>query len=416
MVARIKTCRNLRQVLNYNEKKVQRNAAKLIHAENFLGDISKLNFNEKFIRLEKLNELNLRSEVNTLHVSLNFHPLDKLDQETQIAIAKKYIEAIGFRDQPYLVYQHLDAAHPHMHIVSSLIKSNGKRIRTQSLGRDQSSKARTQIEKEFGLVHAASQKNEVSLLEKPVTTQKVTYGKSETRNAIQNVLNHVVNDFKYTSIAELNAVLRFYNIRANTGLKDSRIAKTKGLLYHVLEPNGNPVGVPIKASDFFNKPTLKNLELKFEKNLESRNELLPKIKSKIDWVLISRPKNLEQFQTGLRKENIELVIRQNADGIIYGLTYIDFNSKCVANGSDLGKQYSAKQMLEQLSEQPKMGLTETKKIKQRSSIDQPQYERSSVVSSNTNDLLADIVRVEKSHDDPPYEISAKKKRRKKIKM
>ena len=29
------------------------------------------------------------------------------------------------------------------------------------------------------------------------------------------------------------------------------------------------------------------------------------------------------------------------DGIIYGITYIDHHTKCVFNGSHLGKQYSA---------------------------------------------------------------------------
>lgn len=35
------------------------------------------------------------------------------------------------------------------------------------------------------------------------------------------------------------------------------------------------------------------------------------------------------------------MLRQNNEGIIYGLTYVDHKTKCVFNGSDLGKQYSA---------------------------------------------------------------------------
>ena len=40
-----------------------------------------------------------------------------------------------------------------------------------------------------------------------------------------------------------------------------------------------------------------------------------------------------------------MAIRQNDNGIIYGLTYIDHNTKCVFNGSDIGKDYSAKAIL-----------------------------------------------------------------------
>ncbi len=34
------------------------------------------------------------------------------------------------------------------------------------------------------------------------------------------------------------------------------------------------------------------------------------------------------------------------EGPIYGITYVDFKTKCVFNGSDLGKEYGAKAILE----------------------------------------------------------------------
>jgi hypothetical protein len=43
----------------------------------------------------------------------------------------------------------------------------------------------------------------------------------------------------------------------------------------------------------------------------------------------------------LQKENIQVVLRQNDKGVIYGITYVDHRIKCVFNGSHLGKQYSA---------------------------------------------------------------------------
>jgi hypothetical protein len=48
----------------------------------------------------------------------------------------------------------------------------------------------------------------------------------------------------------------------------------------------------------------------------------------------------------LEKRGINTVLRQNNDGIIYGVTYVDHQTKCVFNGSILGKQYSAKGILE----------------------------------------------------------------------
>ncbi|MEP6596541.1 MAG: hypothetical protein ABJA71_11380 [Ginsengibacter sp.] len=48
--------------------------------------------------------------------------------------------------------------------------------------------------------------------------------------------------------------------------------------------------------------------------------------------------HVEAFKEALQKEKINFVIRQNDNGIIYGLTYIDQNTKCVFNGSDIGKE------------------------------------------------------------------------------
>jgi hypothetical protein len=62
--------------------------------------------------------------------------------------------------------------------------------------------------------------------------------------------------------------------------------------------------------------------------------------------MVKPPKSLLAFKEALQKEKINLVIRQNDNGIIYGLTYIDHNTKCVFNGSDIGKEYSAKGILE----------------------------------------------------------------------
>ena len=87
--------------------------------------------------------------------------------------------------------------------------------------------------------------------------RRVQYGKAETKRAITNVLDHVLPTYKYASLAELNAILQQYNIIADRGSEDSRIYQSKGLVYRVLDSNGEKVGVPIKASLIYSKPTLK---------------------------------------------------------------------------------------------------------------------------------------------------------------
>src|SRR3546814_953254 len=43
-----------------------------------------------------------------------------------------------------------------------------------------------------------------------------------------------------------------------------------------------------------------------------------------------------------------MVIRKSKEGLAYGITYVDMRSKCVFNGSALGKSYSAKGLTDRL--------------------------------------------------------------------
>ena len=200
-----------------------------------------------------------------MHISLNFDVSESnLPKEKLLEIADAYMDKVGFGNQPYLVYQHHDAGHPHLHVATINIQSDIKRIDLHHLGIRKSEPARKEIEELFGLVRAQDQKKREYNLE-PIS-QRVQYGKLESKKAIQNVLNFVVKNYKYTSLPELNAVLKQYNVWADKGGENSRVAQHNGLLYHILNPDGKPIGVPIKASSFYSKPTLENLEKKYSTN------------------------------------------------------------------------------------------------------------------------------------------------------
>jgi hypothetical protein len=50
----------------------------------------------------------------------------------------------------------------------------------------------------------------------------------------------------------------------------------------------------------------------------------------------------------LKAKNIFTVLRQNAEGRIYGITFVDNEKKVVFNGSDLGRGYSAASLMKKL--------------------------------------------------------------------
>src|SRR5690606_2824661 len=184
---------------------------------------------------------------NSVHISLNFAAGETLGDDTLRDIASDYMDAIGFGNQPYLVYRHDDAGHPHIHIATVKVGLDGRRIETQNFGKRLSEPARKILEERNGLVRAEDQRKQVFARE-PVDVQKVQYGTSETKRGIGNVLESVLGRYKYTSLPELNAVLNLYNVHAERGHEGSRIHRHRGLLYRLLDTAGKPVGVPIKAS------------------------------------------------------------------------------------------------------------------------------------------------------------------------
>lgn len=427
MVAAITTPHSIKRALNYNERKVQQGKAQLIHAGNFLQLPEEMNFYDKLNRFEKLMELNQRAQTKTLHVSLNFHPSDsaKLTKEKLIELADEYMKRIGFGNQPYLVYQHHDAGHPHLHIVSTTVQDNGKRINTHNLGRDISTPVTRQMEKEYNLTPALKQNRKLELHhERAAGTTKIEYGKSETRRSITNVLDVVIDRYKYTSLAELNAVLQLYNVMADRGTEASRMFKNRGLHYRILDANGQKIGVPIKASQLYSKPTLDYLEQKFKENELKRQPDMKRLKTAIDFTLLKNPGSLNELLKALEKERVSVVVRRSREGKIYGMTYIDHQTRSVFNGSDLGKEYAAKRMLERLGiDQNKSPQKELKQEQQqyKPRVNEPAHSSETAKEISLPDnlfkglskTLEQVIQPEETNEQLAYELKEEQKRRKK---
>jgi len=116
MVAFINTIKSLSGSFYYNELKLCSGAATCLMAKNYPCKLSELNQSDRLGMLKKMAALNPRTKVNGLHIFLNFDPANQLSPSLLREIAKFDMQGIGFGNQPYLVYEHLDAAHPHLHL------------------------------------------------------------------------------------------------------------------------------------------------------------------------------------------------------------------------------------------------------------------------------------------------------------
>ena len=429
MVAVIKVGHSMHRIFNYNENKVKEAVAECIGAENFPLNAEEMSLKIKINYLLKSLELNENVKRNSVHISLNFDPSESdFSQQKLMEVATVYMQKLGFGEQPYLVYQHHDAGHPHLHLVTTNIEADGRRIDLHHLGIRKSEPARKEVEKMFGLVAAENHQRLKPFQLKPVDVRKVQYGRTETKRAITNVLDTVLDKYRYTSLPELNAVLRQYHVLADRGSEDSRIFKGGGLVYRILDEDGKPVGVPIKASDFYNKPTLKYLEGKYSLNDTKRQPFKARVKNEIDKTFIGKTTTLDELTKQLEKKGIHVALRQNDAGLIYGITYLDHQTKCVFNGSALGKQYSAKALQERCL--PKIMVQQDLLSHPAAKTDiglQPQtisvaetkaYEnglRSTSNSKESGNILQALIQPERAADYIPGQLKKKGRKKKKRK-
>lgn len=354
MYAIIHITRGVRRTLAYHERKVQQNMAELLYAGNFLELPHELNRARQIARFENLAGLNQKAETKTMLATLSFHPADqqKLTKESLTEIARLYLAHIGFAEQPYLVFVHRDTAHPHLHIVTSLIRPDGSRINTHFIGATQSNAVRKGLEQRYGLVRA-DRKEQIKVYqrasnEKDISPRRLEYGKSYYKPGIARVLNWVLEKYSTTNFRELNAILSEYRVIAIAAKKEGRMRSHGGLVYKMLDPRGNPIGIPIHASSLLSKPTLANLEKKFQVNGQDREVAIKRMKIAIAWTLATRKHSLDSFLEALRKENVAVV--QEGKSFIY----IDHRDKTVFEDKNLGDEYLMANIIKKLAIEQKL--------------------------------------------------------------
>lgn len=210
-------------------------------------------------------------------------------------------------------------------------------------------------------------------------------------------------------LPELNAVLNLYNVHADRGSEESRVFKNNGLLYKILDKNSKPIGVPIKASEFYSRPTLKFLEEKFRVNESKKQYGKSHVKNALRQAFFDeRITSLERLSERLKDEAIHTILRKSSERKLYGITYIDFKTQSVVNGSSLGKEFSAKGIQESCA----MNILAFERKYQKSNSTASENIQNLESQEHVKENLADILlRGEKINDYVSKQFKQKKKRR-----
>ena len=344
MIAKISSTENLGGALGYNFKKVQHNeAAVLCVNELRKGFDGTFQMDKVLADMQKAIPEQCRTKKTVFHCSLNPHPDEKLSDERLTQIAKEYMEALGYGNQPYIVFKHNDIAREHIHIVSLRVDFDGNKINDKFEGR-RSKKITNALEKKYNLI-PSSKVSERTTTETP----KVNVVQGNIKEQVANTVRSAMKHYTFCSLCELNAVLRKYNLAVEEVKTEYRGKQYDGLVYVPTDDKGNKVSTPIHASDIGRGVGYTAVQNKMLKSKQMVKPLIPTVRRKVLEVMRTSPHTEERLRQRLEKQGLQVVIRKNDNGRIYGITFIDDEKGIALNGSRLGKGYAANKFNEYFS-------------------------------------------------------------------
>lgn len=348
MIAKITTGKDIYGALAYNQEKVNEGLGKVL-ASNIIpepedGRFSVVACTEAFNRWLPSH---YRTEKPVIHISLNPHPDDRLTDDGLADIGREYLQQMGYGAQPYLIFKHSDIGREHIHIVSLQVDSEGKKI-NDSKRNLRSVAATEKLEKKYGLHRAKEQKQFEQWQLKPVDAEK-----GDLKKQIGSVIKPAAAIYRFQTMGEYRALLSLYNIGVEE-VQGTRNGKPyRGLFYSVLDVEGNKAGTPIKSSAFGKTVRFTALEERMKKStiLIKEKGYRERLRPLVAGVMRETGNETELCQK-LREKDIDLYLRRNDTGRITGVTFIDHQSRCVLNGSRLGKEFSANVINDLFRESP----------------------------------------------------------------
>ena len=248
------------------------------------------------------------------------------------------MERMGYGEQPYIVFKHKDISREHLHIVSLRVDEQGRKLPHDFEAR-RSMEILRDLERKYGL-HPSIKGQEQTDRE---GLRKVNYPDGNVKRQVSSVVRACLRNYKCSSYSELRTLLERFNVSVEerTGTIDGR--NYAGIIYGAMTDDGYGIGTPIKSSKIGKDVGYNALQTYYAKSKERVKEpgALDHLRRTVKDAM-SPHNTRDEFRQQLKADGIDTVFRINPAGRIYGVTFIDHTNGLVANGSVLGKEFSAR--------------------------------------------------------------------------
>jgi len=148
MIGKVMIGRSFAGVVNYN---LQKTDAYVLHTRGLRTD-SLQNIINDFNLQRKINK-ELGKAVGHIALSWSIHDKDKLTTDVMIERAQEYMKLMDIKNTQYIIVQHNDKPHPHVHIIYNRVSDNGKTI-SDRFQKQRNSKVAKDITLKYGYYFA----------------------------------------------------------------------------------------------------------------------------------------------------------------------------------------------------------------------------------------------------------------------
>ena len=337
MIAKISSSENLAGALGYNFKKVVSGDASVLLAEGlYANPEGGYTMEEVLSDMQAAIPKKCRTKNVVFHCSLNPHPDEKLSDEQLTQIAQEYMQALGYGEQPYIVFKHNDIEREHIHIVSLRVNSAGEKINDKFENR-RSKRITDHLERKYGLIPSTPSKEQKT--NSPASQENLT--SDNIRSEIAQTLRGVLEHYHFCSLGEFKAILGAYQLTVEEVKNTYRGREYNGLVYAPTDEAGNKLCPPLHASKVGRGVGYTALQSKMRQSKQRIKPFLPEIRQRVLAVIRTSPQTEEELLASLNKSGLRCLIRKSEGGRIYGITFIDDTLGIALNGSRLGKGYAA---------------------------------------------------------------------------
>ena len=290
--------------VRYNTSKMDRRAGELMRIKNFgmLGNASDLTPGEVKNYLKAFSAANKRVKSPQFHAVISCKGRE-YDKEQLASIAESWLSKMGYGANPYIVVFHSDTENNHVHIVSTRVTKDGKKVDDR--------------------------------FDRPRATRFLIEILKQDIGQEQDAVIKNIESYSFSTLAQFKMLFEKKN-------------------FTVQEKNGNLTvwkeGEMIKTYSLNELKRKAGLHRKDDKRLAQLKQIIQKYKTGADHSLVgvfqklpgNRDGKLSGYQSDLtdllhEKFGLEFIFHFKENQIPYGYTVIDHKNKMVMKGSELMK-------------------------------------------------------------------------------